>query len=273
MENDNLEQTEVSTNEGSQEGATAESQAAEQAQQIAELEAMDRFKFNGKEMTAKELNSMVMARSDYTQKTQALAEDRKYINALKDDMPALKANPGLADKFREVYPPQYHWVLDALGIAPKAESKQSSGQALPPEMQEFVQRLDRIEGQTREKQVQAISAELDNIYGTLGKKYPYAREKEVTAAASALLDHLTKEQGDDAQLTPAHFDRLFKQSHDEISKMFDSRQSERMKTQKQANARGRDVGPGGGTPGAAPQRPRTLKEATALAMQEISNLN
>lgn len=282
METEGLEQSEVQTStesistEAQSPGVNASEATTEQAQQIAELETLERFKFNGKEMTAKELNSMIMANADYTRKTQAMAKEReqfRFASALKDDLPMLKANPGLAAKFKEIYPKEYHYVLDVLGINPQQEaSAQSSGKVLPPEYQELSQRLERIEGQTRDKQVQAISAELDNIFDSLGKKYPFAREKEVLSAAEALLTEMSKEQGDDAQLKPAHFEKLFKQSNDEIKSMADKHYSSQVSKQKQANARGRDVGPGGGMPGQAPARPKNIKEATALAMQEISNL-
>lgn len=278
MDTEGLEQQEVQTTEVTQEadagGAAAASAAQEQAAAIAELESLEKFKFNGQEMTAKELNSMVMARADYTRKTQALAEERKYMNALQHDIPALKADPLLAEKFKQVYPKQYHYILDALGInAPAAQKPQVQGKEVSPEIQELTQRLERIEGQTRQKQVQAISAELDTIFESMAKKYPYAREKEVLSAASTLLDQMIQEQGNDAQLSPAHFEKLFKQSHDDISALAKRLQSEQVKQQKQANARGRDVGPGGGMPGREPVRPRTIKEATAQAMQEINGLS
>lgn len=279
MDTEGLDQQEVQTTEVTQEadagGADAASAAQEQAQAIAELEALERFKFNGQEMTAKELRDMVMMRSDYSNKTKALAEERKYMSNLSADLEKVRKDPLLVDAFKKTYPSQYHSFLSVLGLPAQAAAQkpQVQGKEVSPEIQELTQRLERIEGQTREKQVQAISAELDTIFESMAKKYPYAREKEVLSAASTLLDQMIQEQGNDAQLSPAHFEKLFKQSHDDISALAKRLQSEQVKQQKQANARGRDVGPGGGLPGREPVRPRTIKEATAQAMQEIQGLS
>lgn len=280
MDTEGLEQQELQTTESTEQGAAPEADAStessqEQAQAaaIAELEALEKFKFNGREMTAKELNSMVMAHADYTKKTQAISEERKFRAALQHDLPLLQKDHLLADKFKKAYPPEYHYLLDVLGINAKREQTQAPGKEVSPETQELIQRIERIEGQTRDKQVQAIGVELDNIFESMAKKYPYAREKEVLSAASSLLDQMIQEQGNDAQLSAAHFDKLFKQSNDEIQSLAKKLQSEQVKQQKQANARGRDVGPGGGLPGREPVRPRTIKEATAAAMQEIQGLS
>jgi hypothetical protein len=83
--------------------------------QISELEKLEKIKYNGKVLSgkdlARELKEGSLRLSDYTKKTQAIAEERKYYDNLAVDLQKLKANPALVDQFKSIYPQKFHWVF------------------------------------------------------------------------------------------------------------------------------------------------------------------
>src|SRR3954464_16064772 len=91
----------------------AEAGAGEQPKtpEMVDLESLEKFRYAGREMTPKELQQAVMLQSDYTRKTQQLAEERKYYDNLSADLSAVAQNPQLAAKFKEVYPEKFHDYL------------------------------------------------------------------------------------------------------------------------------------------------------------------
>lgn len=238
---------------------------------ILDLDSVDKFKFGGREWTPKEFQGAYMAQADYTRKTQALAEERKYYDNLLADLDNVKKNPTLADKFKQVYPQKFHNYLGTVTPAQAEKLQaQAQGTAQTPEYAQLLDRLDRIEKESFEKQVSAIQSELDTKFEALGKKYPFASEDEVLAKATALVDRLTKEHGPDAKVSDSHLEALFKASNEKVSKLAEKHYSSLVKGQKQANVRGKDAGSGGQLPGQAPKQPRTLSEAREAFLQESS---
>jgi hypothetical protein len=94
-----------------------------------ELEKVEKFKFDGKEYTLKELRTLLAKEKeqqrDYTAKMQKLAEERKswetqrketqrFDDNLYADLQAVKDNPQLAQEFLKVYPQSYHRHLRAV---------------------------------------------------------------------------------------------------------------------------------------------------------------
>ena len=144
-------------------------QKAEQPS-VLDLDSVDKFKFNGREWTPKDLKSAYMMQSDYTRKMQEIAQDRKYADNLSTDVSAVLANPELAEQFKKIYPPKYHAVLDK--ILEKALPKQGlerPGTSDPV----FMNRLERLEKQIFEREVMAAEAEIDSKFKTFNEKYPY----------------------------------------------------------------------------------------------------
>lgn len=263
-----FENEESSTPEQSGDNAPSESpsqghQAEPTAQDLIDLEKVGKFRFEGREWTPKDFRGAFMMQADYTRKTQQLAEERKYFDNLNTDLAAVKANPNLADKFREVYPAKYHAYLDY--VTQKREQQtgqQGQNGSVDPE---FMRRFNMLESEMNARKVEAINAELDARFKVLSEKYPLADEEAAIARAQAL-------HSKGIQLTDKIWDQIWKAVSDKNEMVFKKYGASRVNQQKTANQRGRDTAPGGGIPGQAPKKPKTIKEASALALEEMRNL-
>lgn len=228
------------------------------------LDKLDKFKFGDKEWTPDQLRKSIMLHSDYTKKTQQLAEARKYYDNLDADIEAVKANPQLAAKFKEIYPEEFHRYLKYAGHSESQSQQQGvqSSQQQAAVDPQFLDRFSRLESYVKEKEVQAYEAQLDNTFATLSKKYPNGVEDVVLAKAQALLD-----KGE--ELSNQSWENLWKQSHESMTKRIDQMQQQKFEAQKGANSKAKGPGIGGGIPGEAPRR-MTLKEATEQAVSDLS---
>lgn len=254
------------------EGSTQDQQSTPQAggqntqeTGIPSLDTFERFKFGDQEWTPDSLKKAMMRQSDYTKKTQAVKEIQKYYDNLKFDLDHVQGNPSLADKFKEVYPKDFWPYLDYV-MRKSEESNQMSQQQgqsrmeIPRELQE---RLDRVEGYVKEKEVAAYEAELDTTFAKMSQKYPDANEEIVLARAQAML-----EANPNMKLDQGIWERLWKKSNDEMSGLIKQKQEKLFNTQKEANSRAKDIGAGGGTPGSAPVRMK-LKDVADYAITHI----
>lgn len=231
-----------------------------------DLESVQKFRFGGKEWTPKEFQGAYMMQADYTRKTQQLAEERKYFDNLNADLAAVKSNPALEAKFREVYPAKYHAYLDYVAQKQQAQTGQNGQQSQYGNIDpEFKRRFDMLEADMNTRKVEAINAELDARFKTLSEKYPLADEEAAIARAQAL-------HSKGVQLTDKVWDQVWKAVSDKNESVFKKYGAAQVNKQKTANQRGKDAAPGGGIPGQAPKRPKTIKEASALALEELQNL-
>lgn len=241
------------------------------AEEIIDLEKVQKVRFDGKELTPEQLRKERMMHGDYTKKTQALSEQTKYWRALEFDLDAVSKNPSLASQFYKMYPKEFHKFLKMAGVDGAQEQSQTDSQpratdkGLDPEL---LQRLDRMEGYIREKEVEKHEAVLDSKFSRLSQKYPEAMEDVVLAQAQVLLDKNADDRG--YEISDEVWDRLWKQSHDSMVKRDRERQSKVLTTQREANQKGKAQGPGGGVPGSAPQRVR-LKDVAELAVKDLTS--
>lgn len=249
---------------------TPEGEAAPQP--IVDLDSVEKFKFAGREWKPNELKDAYMMQSDYTKKTQALSEERKYYDNLQHDLESVKQNPSLAARFKAIYPEKFHTFLGYVSPAtPRVQEtnglEQTKSQADP----ELLTRLERIETDFRDRKIQAINAELDSKFKTLGEKYPYADEDSVVARAQTLLEskRQTSPLSEQASqtITDKEWDDLWKSSNERTQKLADKHYASKVTQQKNANSNGKDVSSGGGIGGNAPKQPRTIRDASNLAAQ------
>lgn len=250
--------------------------AKTEAERILELDSLPKFKFEGKEWTPKDFRGAYMMQSDYSRKTMALAQERKYIDNLTYDLENVRKNPSLQGEFLKVYPKKFHSLLEAIGVKTQ-EGGKGNDLSSDPRYKSLEERLNRIEGDYTEKQVKAIEAEIDSIFKVMSSKYEYADEETVLARAQALLDKLKEdsEPGEQEQVTLSrdHWERIWKSVHDRNLKRAETYYSGRVGKQKQANAAGKDIGAGGGIPSQAPARPKTIREASKYALEELENMS
>jgi hypothetical protein len=228
-------------------------------EQVLDLETVSKFKYGGREWTPKDFQGAYMMQSDYTRKTQALAEERKYFDNLQADLDAIKQNPSLAPQFKSIYPEKYHKYLGYVVPEQDMREKPSNTPGIDPEIMADIK---AFKDDLRDRKIQSASAEIDAICGKLSKQYPMADEEAVLARASAVL-----ERGD--KLTPEVWNDLWKNVHDKNQKLADQYYSGKVNQQKTANSKGKDSASGGGMPGMAPNRPKTIKEASAMALKEL----
>jgi len=225
---------------------------------VLDLDSVDKFKFNGREWTPKDLKSAYMMQSDYTRKMQEISQDRKYSDNLSHDLSAVLSNPAMAEQFKKIYPQKYHSVLD--NLLEKAGHKPGGERTGAPDP--VMQRLEMVEKQFFEREVAAAQAEIDATFKSMNDKYPYADEALVIAQAQSLL-----EKGE--QLSKATYDTLFKTSHERNQTRLEQIYSKKVGEQKKANSMAKDMASGGGTLGKAPTQFKTIQEATSALAREF----
>lgn len=237
---------------------------------VIELDKLERFKYKGRELTPKEIEAWEkghMMQSDYTKKTQALSEERKYYDNLATDLAAVRNNPSLKSEFLKIYPEKFHSYLDFLGVGNNQQqaAQQSEGrQSLDPEIANRLSKVDQLESYIKEQEVKAIDAKLDVIFQNMSKKYPMADEERVLAMAQGLHNQGVKLDDD-------MWEKIWSNVHGKTEEMFKSYQKNLVKQQQEASLKARDAsGSGGGIPGAPPKR-MTIKEATEAAIRDFSS--
>lgn len=235
-------------------------EAPKTQEEIAELEKLARVKFDGREWTPEQLKKSIMMHSDYTKKTQEIAQDRKFFDNLPHDLAKVRTNPQLVHEFKKVYPEKFHNYLDMLGV--NEEPKQEKPVDLTGIPKELIERLHRVESYVKEKEVAVAEASLDKTISTLAQKYPSANEDVVLAKAQAYLD-----RGD--ELTEEAWDKLFKENHDKMEAFFETKYKDRLTKTKQAAKQAKDTRSGGGIVGEAPKK-MSIKEATEQAIRDLS---
>lgn len=233
------------------------------ASDILELDKIEKFKFEGKEYTQKELKAAYMRQEDYTRKTQELAQERKYIDNLQADLSSIRANPALVDKFKEIYPEKFHGYVDMI-LAKDEQAKEAgkqptdTNQVVNPEIEA---RINRIEQSFFAKEVEAIEATLSSYDSKFSAKYPMANVNDVYAKASLL-----NQKGE--KLSEESWDKLWKSSHDSDKARFETFYKNQIKEQKQAASKAKDTQTGGGIPGQAPQNLK-LKDVRNQMMKDM----
>lgn len=228
--------------------------------EIVDLDSVEKFKYQGQEMTRQQLHESTLRYQDYTRKSQQLAEDRKYNENLYYDLDSVRNNPALAEKFRSVYPKSFHKHLDHILSQTSGKSETSAQKGFDPD---FVDRFNRMEQRIQEREIEAINSELDSKFGRLSKQYPLADEEAVVARAQSLV-----EKGQ--ELNDRTWDALWKSVHERNQKLMDKIYAEKVTQQKTLNQKNKDVPSGGGTPIQGRKEARTIKEASELALKDTS---
>lgn len=229
-----------------------------------------------------------MRQRDYTKKTQALAEEKRrleaekaklekiqkmqeYYDNLDADIEAVERDPSLIGEFKKIYPPEFHRYVDRLARAYGWNNQQSRSQSangemtreelyarLSPEDRAAIDRVRAVDEHLQQERVRAADLELQNIQQSFSQKYPEAPELMVLAKAQILNEKKMKETGQ--PLNRKEWEFLYKSTHDEMIERYDKRGMDRVNKVREANLQARGPGPGGGIPGQASTR-RTLKDA------------
>lgn len=254
----------------------------EKIQEILDLEKVPKFKFEGRELTAKELKNEILMRQDYTRKTQEIAktreelqEQRRYAENFHFDAAKVIKYPYLMSSFEKTYPKQYveslKLMMGELGRTPQT-TEQTQTPQLPDEVLKRLgtveERFEMMDKQAREAETKAAEVELDRIFDPLTKKYPFADEQAVTARAQMMAEK-AKMEGEDLKLDAAFFEKLFKDHHDRNQKAYEQYTKTQIENQKRAAQQAKDIGRGGDVGGIASKEMRSMKDARAALMNEF----
>ncbi len=245
-------------------------------QAIIDLDKASKFSFDGRELTRDQLKNLFDQEKkfqsmdkDYTTKTQKIAEerksietDRKFYENLAYDLQNVKNNPALAAEFVKIYPQAFHKYIEEFLKAP---SHLQSVQQQPNVDVKTLSRLERLEKFYNDQEVTKNEQLIKSTVDELAKKYP-GTEKPLAQKmimAEAYEAHMNK-----IELTPEVWEDIFKRVKEERDADIKAEYGDMVKKQTEANSKSRDVAPGGGTSGRAPQK-IALKDVAATAIREL----
>lgn len=242
-----------------------------QAESILDLDSVERFKFSGREWTPKDLQSAYMMQQDYSRKTQALAEDRKYSDNFAYDASKVLKDPTLLSKFAEIYPDKYVQILresmqdQGVGMQTQNKMGTQATHQLDPELAQKLSKMEKfIQSAEQEKfqtEVQKYETEIDQMVNKFSPKYPLADQSVVLAQAELIHNRGEK-------LTSELWEKIYKHVHGQEEKKFNEHYKKQFDSQKQANLRGKDVAVGGGIPSQAPEK-MSLKDVKTKMIADM----
>lgn len=246
---------------------------------VTELDKLDKFKFEGKDYTPKELKNAMLRQQDYTRKTQEHSQERRYFDNLSIDLRKVRDNPALALEFRRIYPEKFHQYLEY--ISPSSVNTQGQADnrggsqaqsAIDPKFADALSRFERFESERIEEKTAANEVMLESQEKNMAIKYPHADHETVYARAQALLDRNNSLPKDEQiKLSPEIFDRLYRADHDKNQKRYETFYQGTIKTQKQNGLKARDSGVGGGLPGGKPKEYKTIREARDAMLSDLDS--
>lgn len=271
-EAENNEVDAVSADSANTDGLSQEAKEA-----IYELNETGKFRYQGKEYTAKDLEDLQkgsLRMQDYTKKTQGLAEDRKSFDAerkfyenLHYDLEYVRNNPSSVNQFLQMYPEKFHkYVKDMFYTntpQPNYQNEGESKQAYQPDV-ELLSRVNKLEKFYTDQEVAKAKSEISQTMDALSKKYPDALTKVCLSDAYETYSKGTK-------LTPEVWEEIFK-TNDAFMKQRDKQKyGDMVKKQVTANNKAKDVESGGGTPGRAPIKVKRIEDVKNRLLDDISS--
>lgn len=245
--------------------ANPEESTTETPREPLDLAKAGEFTFEGQKMTYEDLKKAYLRHQDYTQKTQALSQERKtyeefskekkFYDNLKFDLQTVRKNPTLASEFKKQYPEKFHQYLSSvLDEEPKA--KQELPQEIIDKLQAHDEALKSFNEERERVQQEQIVGQLDTWEKGFLKKYPSADPVHVY---SALSNYTAKMRESNPEfnfkdLNERAVESIYKSVHDHFEKQYSSWQNMKLKQIRDANKNGSDIPPGGGTPTEAPKK-------------------
>jgi hypothetical protein len=242
------------------ESAAAPDTAVADTPSITELDGLSEFSYQGQKYTPDALHKIMNEHKTYSEQVKNFSDDKKYFDNLDSDLEHVLNDPSLAQKFKTVYPPKFHSYVDKI-LRDKGQAPAPANNAPPALPKEFLnkfgameQRLNFFEKRAFDAEVQSANAKLEALMPPLLTKFPLANEDQVYTRAESILNSGQK-------LTDKTWERLVRESHESQQKRSDQYYSAKAKSQIEKGQRAQDTGPGGGTPGQSPRKPRTFDEA------------
>lgn len=248
----------------------SETNSAPQEQSAIELDKIEKFKYKGKEYTPAELDKYQGLQSEFTKKSQAYAEERKFAENAPHDLQKVKANPALAEQFKQIYPKHYHAYVDLIKAQEAKKEEQTNKPSMDPK---FLEEFNGIKSELQQwkeaqynSQVEASQQKLIALETELTTKYPKADVELVYARMQSLID---SGKIDSKEITNETWDKVYKDVHDKFDKLTKVGQKDTFNKVKAANLKGSSVGRGGSPPSAAPKKVKSISEATDMWVEDL----
>lgn len=260
------EDTQVSEPQGEEKEAQSPSEA-----QLVELDKLERFRFEGRDLTPKQLKDEILMRSDYTRKTQEVAEARKYADNFEADLERVLEEPQLMAEFRKIYPAAYVKAAER-AIQNQSTAPKSDDTSLPKEVREAVEWVKSHRGSLEsslqslaEQRTQAAAETLEAHHTKLAEKYPYADPEAVDRRLQLVIEQGYKVTKDNLGKI---LENAYKIQHEKVAGMVKAYKSKKVEDQVTAGKQAKDSGPRGGVPGAAPRQWKSIHDG----MKELDSL-
>lgn len=241
-------------------GADNAAPAPETAPSITDLDGLSEFSYQGEKLTHDQLHKVFSEHKTYGEQIKSYGQEKQFVDNLALDIENVLERPELASRFKTIYPQKYHAILDKYLNTRSTNTAQTQPEKpqMPKEfLNEFEQMKERFkfhEQRAYQAEVEAANAKLDAMLPKMFEKYPMAIEDQVYAKAEGILQSGQK-------LSEKTWERLTRESHESAQKRADQFYGAKLKTQLEKGQKASDVGQGGGTPGQAPNKPRTFAEA------------
>lgn len=242
------------------------------AEQLLDLDQHERFKWQGKEWNRNDLQKSAMLQSDYTKKTQELAEQRKFVENFNADLAKVLENPQLWSEFQKVYPKEFTQMAEQIMNRANPQKTQNQTQNKTqseddPVKAEMKALIEQYRTEREEAQRVKYESQIDSTMADLGKKYAdvrnsFEKPEVFDYYILSMADQIKAQKGPNQSLSQADWANVYKTVSESFTKAFDRRQANTFNKQKSASQKAKDIGTGGGIPGEAPKK---------ISMKDVPN--
>jgi hypothetical protein len=232
-----------------------------------DLDSLERFRFQGKELSKDDLQKLLSGQSG----TEA-TPNAKFDSNFRYDLATVLEDPSKLAQFRRIYPAEYVQIVErALAAQRAGEPVNPNGQPKPgtsndPRLERLEKIAEQWETAQKEQRVSQITSALDRCFESLAKKYPDADAEVINSRLFALRQMGTQLQDENGKLKENVIEKLFKDDHTVRAKAREDWWKKKVESQKNANSQARDAGQGGAASSPAPKKDRTIKDATKSAL-------
>lgn len=244
-----------------------------QEPQVTDLDSLDRFRFQGKELSKADLQKLFAGES----RQQPESDNARFDQNFRYDLAAVLEKPQLLAEFRRLYPPEYvqlaERALKAQGTQPTQATSEANANAKPadPRFEEVYQVAQEWKAMQREQRIEGIKNAVDKSFDKFSKKYSDADPEVINSRLIAMRQQGLELQTKQGKLREDVIEDLFKRDHEARLKAKEDWWKQKVEAQKRANSQARDVGHGGSASSPPPQKARTIKEATANALASLES--
>lgn len=233
---------------------------AKTAQEILDLDKLERVRWGGKEWSIKDLQNATLRQEDYSRKTAEVKKQENFARNYIYDLRTVLTNPNRLDEFKKVYPKEYVQMVEEelklRGNANQPKPEVSPASKPDPRFDEMYGEFQEWKENLRQSTVEKDKAWLENQIEVHSKKYDMADVETVLARAQVV-------ESSGERVTEKVMEKLFKDLHDKTQERWEKKYQAMNSKQKAKSEAGKDIGPGGAIPGQAPVKPKSMKEARA----------